>query len=76
MNTALKKRLEKLEHILIAESFTVIYKDGHKEHVPPGDCILLVRDEEIITVEEFSGSRTKENGKMLDLLNGLLEKEM
>lgn len=75
MNKDLLKRLERLEHKLTTESFTVIYKDGHREILPPSECIHLVTSEET-KVKEFTGSRTNENGKMLDLLNGLLEKEM
>ena len=75
MNRDLLKRLERLEHKLTTESFTVVYKDGHRELLPPSECIILITNEET-TVKEFIGKRTKESGKMLDLLNGLLEKEM
>ena len=71
MNKDLLKRLEKLEHILITESFTVVYKDGHEEQVPPGECILLCKGDD---VKVFEGSSSKANGKMIDLLNGLIER--
>ena len=70
MNKDLLKRLKKLENILIAESFTVVYKDGQREQVPTGECILLCKGEK---VKAFEGSSSKENGKLIELLNGLLE---
>ena len=70
MNKDFIKRLEKLEHIMILESFIVVYKDGYREQIPPGECILLCKSEKI---KAFEGSSSKENGKLIELLNGLLE---
>lgn len=70
MNKELMKRLEKLEHLLIVESFTVVYKDGHREKVKPGECVLLVKGEQVKAIE---GEISKENGQLVELLNGMLE---
>lgn len=71
---ALKRRIKIIEESIMKHSggFIAHFKNGNTQHIHPGEAILLCKDrgEEIVFFEEEQSGA--DNGKMKDLLNGLL----